>query len=194
MEPYLHHAPGLTVVVPGTPAHLAALLRASIRSPEPVVFLEHRRLYDLTGPVPDDPDFQVELGSATVVAPGEDLTLVAWGWMRQEAEAARVALEAEGISVELVDPRTIKPMDWATVLASVARTGRLLVAEEAPVTGSVAAEVLARAAEAGRLRAAARVTMPDVIHPYSVSMEAEILPSAAAIVAAALRLVGRRAS
>jgi pyruvate/2-oxoglutarate/acetoin dehydrogenase E1 component len=134
------------------------------------------------------------MGSATVVAPGEDLTLVGLGLDAPGGRGGEGGPGERGDSVELIDPRTVKPMDWATVLASVGRTGRLLVAEEAPVTGSVAADVLARAAEDGRLRAAARVTMPDVIHPDSASMESEILPSPVDIAAAALRLLGRGAS
>jgi pyruvate dehydrogenase E1 component beta subunit len=194
MEPFLHHAPGLVVVTPGTPRDAAGLLRAAIRSPEPVVFLEDRKLYPQEGEVPTDPDFTIPLGVAEVVREGADVTLVAWGGMRREAEAAADVLERRGIAAEVLDPRTISPMDWDAVLASVERTGRLLVAEEAPITGSVGAEILARVAEAGldRAPAMARVAMDDVISPYSASMEAEILPRRDDIVAAAVRLCERR--
>jgi pyruvate/2-oxoglutarate/acetoin dehydrogenase E1 component len=190
MEPYLHHAPGLTIVVPGTAADCAGLLRAAIRSPDPVLVLEHRKVYGLEGDVPQDQDFVVEIGEAHIVRPGDDLTIVAWGWMRHEAELAADELAGHGISVEVIDPRTIRPMDWNTIQRSVRKTGRLLVAEESPITGSVAAEILARVVESADDTAprVARVAMPDVIHPYSALMEAEILPGAGEIVAGAMRL------
>jgi acetoin:2,6-dichlorophenolindophenol oxidoreductase subunit beta len=183
MESYLHHAPGLTVIVPGSPADAAGLLRAAIRSPEPTVFFEHRRLYDLPGEVPDDEDFVLPLGKGQVVRRGRDVTVVAWAWMRQEAECAAAILEEDGISIEIVDPRTITPMDFGLIQSSVARTGTLVVAEEAPVTGSVGAEILARVMESSRDRAvrAIRVAMPNAIHPYSSTMEREILPDAKSI-------------
>jgi len=177
MEPFFHHTHGLTIVTPSTVEDAVGLLRSSIRSPDPVLFLEHRRLYDLSGSVPGDPEFVVPLGVANLVAAGDDVTVVAWGWMRHEAEAASAELNQMGIGVDLIDPRTIRPMDWETIQASVARTQRLVVVEEAQLTGSVSGEILARCVEAGpRGLRAARVTMPDRIHPYSADMEALILP------------------
>jgi pyruvate/2-oxoglutarate/acetoin dehydrogenase E1 component len=193
MEPFLHHAPGLVVVTPGTPTDAAGLLRSAIRSPEPVVFLEHRRIYDLTGDIPADPDYIVPIGTADVARPGRDVTIVAWGWMRHEALRAADELAAEGIEAEVIDPRTISPFDWPTVLGSVERTGHLLVVEEVPITGSVAAEVLARACEGkDRPPRCARLAMPDEIHPYSASMEAAMLPGSESIVPAVKRLIGHR--
>ena len=190
MEAYYHHAPGLTVVVPGTPADFAGLLRAAIRSPEPVFLMEHRRIYDMTGEVPDDPDFVVPIGHGEVVRNGDDVTLVAWGWMRHVADAAAQTLAAEGISAAVIDPRTIKPMDFDLIARSVARTGRLVVAEEAPITGSIGAEILARIVESSSSHVrATRVAMPDMIHPYSASMERKIMPDAEAVVAAVRALV-----
>ena len=194
MEPYFHHAPGLTVVTPGTARDMAGLLRAALRGPEPVLFLEHRRVYELAGEVPDEEDFTVELRRAAVVRRGRDVTLVAWGWMRSEAESAAHVLEGEGISVELIDPRTIAPMDHATIAQSVAHTGRLMVAEEANLTGGVGAEIVARAAETvARPIRVARVAMPDIIHPYSASMERQIIPNASTIAGAVRRLVSSEA-
>lgn len=193
MEPFLHHAPGLTVVTPGTPRDLAGLLRAAIRGREPVVLLEHRRVYDLEGDVPTDPDFTVPLSKAETVRHGDAATVVAWGWMRHEAEAAADRLSERGLHVDLIDPRTVRPMDWDTVIASVRRTKALVVVEEAPITGSVAAEVLARVAESGVPGVSyRRVAMPDVIHPYSASMEAPLLPATEDIVAAVERIVAER--
>ena len=189
MEPYLHHAPGLIIVVPGTPADAAGLTRAAIRSDDPVIVLEHRLVYDLVEPVPTDPHFTVPLGVAEVARAGDDLTVVAWGWMREEALTAAETLENEGISAEVIDPRTIRPMDWVTILASARRTRRVLVVEEAPITGGVGAEIVARAVEGIQPPpAVARVAMPDAIHPYSSKMEAQILPVAADIVRGARRL------
>jgi acetoin:2,6-dichlorophenolindophenol oxidoreductase subunit beta len=193
MEPFLYHAPGLVVVVPGTPRDAAGLLRSAIRSPEPVVFLEHRRVYELTGEVPTDPDYVVPLGVADIVRPGRDVTIVAWGWMRHEALRAADQLAASGVEAEVIDPRTISPFDWPTVLESVERTGHLLVVEEAPVTGSVGAEILARACEGkDQPPRCARVAMPDAIHPYSASMEAGMLPDSTTVVSAVTRLIGQR--
>ncbi|WP_324911378.1 alpha-ketoacid dehydrogenase subunit beta [Baekduia sp.] len=193
MEPYLHHTPGLTVVTPGTPADAAGLLRSAIASPDPVVFLEHRRLYDVAGPVPTDPGHRVPLGRAELVAEGDDLTVVAWGWMRTEAVLAVEALAREDITADLIDPRTISPIDWDPILASVERTGRLLVAEETPITGSVGAEIVARVVErSSRPVQVARVAMPDAIHPYSAAMERELLPTAEDVARAARQLVTRR--
>jgi pyruvate/2-oxoglutarate/acetoin dehydrogenase E1 component len=193
MEAYFHHAPGLTIVLPGTPADAAGLLRSAIRSPEPVLFLEHRNLYDLAGDVPSDLSYTTPIGKADIVRSGSDLTIVAWAWMRHESSTASDQLAKAGISVDLIDPRTIRPMDWDAIQGSVDKTGRLLVVEEAPRTGSVAAEILARVVERHRDRPirVARLNMPDVIHPYSPEMEASILPTAADIVRAASDLCVR---
>ena len=192
MEPFLHHAPGLIVVTPGTPRDMAGLLRSAIRCGEPVVLLEHRRVYDLEGEVPVSADFAVPLSTAETVRAGGAATVVAWGWMRQEAEVAAARLADQGLDIDLLDPRTIRPMDWETVLASSRRTKALVVAEESPVTGSVASEVLARVAEAQIGAVCARVTMPDVIHPYSATMEAPLLPTSDDICAAVERVVAAK--
>jgi pyruvate/2-oxoglutarate/acetoin dehydrogenase E1 component len=190
MEGFFHHEPGLVIVTPGTPRDMAGLLRASLRSRDPVIFLEHRRIYPMSGEVPDEDSFVVPLGSAEIVHPGEDITLVAWSWMRTEAENAVKTLDEEGISVELIDPRTIRPMDHTTIARSVARTGRLLVVEEGTRTGGVAAEVLVCAVEntAKPLRIA-RITTPDVILPYSAALELPLYPNARTIADAARRMV-----
>lgn len=190
MEAYFHHAPGLTVVCPGTPADIAGQLRASIRLDDPVLFLEHRKIYEMEGEIPDDPDFMVPLGVGETVREGSDVTVVAWAWMRHEAIMAADRLAEESISVEIIDPKTIKPMDFDLITRSVARTGRLVVAEEAQITGSVGAEIIARTVESvKRPVSVARVAMPDVIHPYSAEMEKEIIPDADSIVTAIRKMV-----
>jgi pyruvate/2-oxoglutarate/acetoin dehydrogenase E1 component len=190
MPPFLHHAPGLQVVVPSTPLDAVGLLRTSIRSPDPVVYLEDRRLYEEEGDVPDGDDFTVGIGEAHTVAVGSDLTIVAWAYMRRVAEQAVEELKQEGISGELVDPRTVKPMDWKTLAASTIRTGRLLIVEEAPRNGSVSGEVVARMVEAAPGTRVCRVTMPDdAIRPYSARMEATLIPGVRDVVRAARYLV-----
>jgi acetoin:2,6-dichlorophenolindophenol oxidoreductase subunit beta len=195
MESFFHHAPGLCVICPGTPKDMAGLLRAAIRSDEPTIVFEHRRVYELVGEVPDDPDFVVAIGEAEVVRNGRDATVVGWAWMRHLALEAAEMLAVEGVSIEVIDPRTIKRMDFASIVKSVERTGILVVAEEAPATGNIGAEIVARAMEvSARPFKAARVAMPDRVHPYSASMEAELLPSAAAIARAVRVALGRNSA
>jgi len=180
-------------MTPGTPADLAGLLRSAIRDGEPVVLLEHRKVYETEGPVPVDPDFMVPVGRADIARHGEDATVVAWGWMRHVALEAAAELGSEDVQIEVIDPRTIAPMDWPTIVSSASRTGRLVVVEEGPITGSVAAEVVARVAEStGGDVTVSRVTMPDAIHPYSPEMEARILPTAEWVAKAVRTLLATR--
>ncbi len=189
MEAFLHHAPGLTIVCPGTPRDTAGLLRASIQSDEPVVFLEHRRIYDLEDELPD-PDFVLSLGKSEVVREGRDITIVAWSWMRHEAVKAADSLAEDGIKATIIDPRTIKPLDDAPIIASARATGRLLVCEESFVTGNIGAEIITRAVTAcGPGLRCNRVAMPDKVHPYSAAMESEIIPGMTEIVRAARNMV-----
>jgi acetoin:2,6-dichlorophenolindophenol oxidoreductase subunit beta len=175
--------PGLKIVAPSTPSDAKALLKASIRDDNPVLFLEHKRLYsmqeDLTG------EDVGEIGKATVRRPGSDLTIVSAMKSVHDCLAAADALASDGIEAEVVDLRTLRPLDEATVLASVANTNRLLVVEEGPRTGGWAGEVLAVATEAGLhdLDEAWRLTTPDHPIPYSPTLEDAFLPLADSIVA-----------
>lgn len=183
MEAFFHHAPGLQIVCPGTTHDMAGLLRSAIRSDEPVLFLEHRRIYDMTGIVPDDDDAPLQIGTGELVRKGPDATIVAWAWMRHEALRAAEQLHGMGIDVTVIDPRSIKPMDFALIVKSVRETGKLVVAEEAPMTGSIGAEVIATVAEMiEHPIKVARVAMADLVHPYSPHMEKEIIPDARVIV------------
>src|SRR5581483_3814105 len=148
LEAILAHIPGLTVVMPSTPADTYGLLRAAIRDPNPVVFIENRLLYGQKGPRPPHGHL-VPIGRATVVRPGTDVTVVSVSRMVHEAVAAAETLAGEGIEVEVVDLRTIVPLDRATVLASVARTGRLVIAHEAVRDFGIGAELAALAADEG---------------------------------------------
>ena len=146
-EAWLGNVPGLTIVMPSTPADAKGLLKSSVRSNDPVVFLESKYLYRrVSGEVPDG-DHLVALGSADVKRQGSDVTVVATGAMVHEALAAAELLARERISVEVVDPRTLVPLDEETILDSVRRTGHLVIVHEAPVRGGFGGEVAAVVAE-----------------------------------------------
>ncbi len=179
-EAHFAHAPGLKVVAPATPADVKGLLIASIRDPDPVLFLEPLRGYrQVKGDVPEG-DFVVELGKARIAREGKDVTVVAWSAAVQVALQAAEDAQANGISVEVVDLRTLVPLDVATLAASVAKTGRAVVVHEAPLTAGFGAEVVATIQEEAFFSLQApvrRVTAPDV--PYPVQMlEEQYLPNA----------------
>jgi len=170
-EAYFAHTPGLTVVMPATPADTKGLLLASIRHGDPVMFLEPKAIYrTVKGEVPDG-DYVVPIGKARIAAAGTDLTLVAWGAMTHLAEKCAVAAKEKGISVEVIDLRTIVPWDRECVLDSVRKTGRLVVLHEAPRTGGFGGEIVATVAERvlDSLRAPIlRVTGFDTPFPYAL--------------------------
>lgn len=142
-EAWLLNVPGLTIILPSTPYDAKGLLKAAIRCDDPVIFLEHKYLYRrLKGEVPED-DYVLPIGKADVKRAGQDVTLVATGAVVQPALAAAEALERDGVSVEVIDPRTLLPLDHATLLASVRKTKRVVIAHEAPVVGGFGAEVAA---------------------------------------------------
>jgi acetoin:2,6-dichlorophenolindophenol oxidoreductase subunit beta len=174
--------PGLKIVCPSTPADAKALLKAAIRDDNPVLFFEHKRLYAMTGEVNGDVGV---IGEAAVVREGGDVTLV--GAMRtlHECLAAAEALAGEGIECEVIDMRTLRPPDAATVLRSLQKTNRLVVVEEGPRTGGWAAEIVACAAEGGLgdIDDIRRLTTPDHPIPYSPPLEDAFLPGAEAIAA-----------
>jgi pyruvate/2-oxoglutarate/acetoin dehydrogenase E1 component len=181
--------PGLKIVAPATPGDAKALLKAAIRDDNPVLFLEHKRLYSVKGEVADEP---AELGRAATRRPGSDVTIVASMKAVQDSLDAAEMLAAEGIDAEVVDLRTLRPLDTETVLASVTRTNRLVVVDEGPRTGGVAAEVLAMVAEhaLGDLDDAWRITTPNQPIPYSPTLEDDFLPSAASIAASIRERLG----
>ncbi len=129
MESYFYHVPGLKVVRPTTPADAKGLLKSAIRDDNPVVFIESETLYAVKGEVPEDPDFTIPLGKAIVRKEGRDVTVIAYMGMMYRAMEVAEALEKEGISVELVDPRTLRPMDAETIIGSVRKTHRAVVVE-----------------------------------------------------------------
>jgi|GEM_PF-40878 len=196
VEAFYAHVPGLKVLAPSTPADAKGLLLAAIRDPDPVLFLEHKRTYRLIkGEVPDD-DTVVPIGQAAIARPGTDVTVVSYGLMLHESLAAAELLSAEGISVEVIDLRTLLPLDRTTILASLQRTGRLCIVHEDTRTMGLGAELAALAAEEALdvLKApVCRVTAPDVGGiPVSPPMEDFILPNRDKIAAALRQLVATR--
>lgn len=172
------NVPGLVIVGPSTPFDAKGLLIASIENDNPVLFLEHKALYRLKGEV-EEGKYTVPLRQAAVVREGNDLTVVASMKMTHEALAAAAELAVEGISVEVVDLRTLRPWDQATVLESVSKTGRAVVANEAPKMGGLGAEVSATISEEvyAKLKAPVRrVCGLDTPIPFSLPLEKIILP------------------
>jgi pyruvate/2-oxoglutarate/acetoin dehydrogenase E1 component len=174
--------PGLKIVFPSSPAEAKGLLKASIRDDNPVVFLEHKRLYSVKGPLPAVET--IPLGQAAIPRAGADLTIVSIGKGVADALAAATALAHDGVSAEVVDLRTLRPLDIGTVLESVARTNRLLAVEEGPRTGGWAAGVLGAVAEHGLhdLDDAWIVATDETPIPYSPPLENAYIPDADAIV------------
>jgi pyruvate/2-oxoglutarate/acetoin dehydrogenase E1 component len=172
LQAWFAHIPGLKVVMPTTAEDAKGLLLASIFDPNPVVFLEHRWLHNTVGEVSEG-DFRIPLGKARIAKVGADITIVAMSYMTVEALHAANYLESQGIACEVIDLRTIKPLDWQTVMNSVAKTGRLLALDSGFTTGSVAGEIVARVAieKFNELKAApARLAMPDAPEPTSPAL------------------------
>lgn len=187
-EAYFCHTPGITVVIPSTPYDAKGLLLAAIESPDPVVFFEPKLLYrSAKGEVPAG-HYTVPIGKARLVKEGKDITLLTWGAMTVTCEKAAERLEKEdGVSVEILDLRTLAPLDLDAVLASVGKTGRCVIAHEAPNTGSWAAELSALIAERGLLRLqapVARVGGWDIRMPL-FRLEQYYIPDADRVVMAA---------
>jgi 2-oxoisovalerate dehydrogenase E1 component len=186
LEAWFVHVPGLVVLAPSTPYDAKGLLVSAIRDDNPVIFLEHKALYAVKGPVPEE-HYAIPIGKADVKRAGRDVTVVATQAMVGRALAAAADLEKDGVSVEVIDPRTLVPLDEATILASVAKTGRLVIAHEAVKRGGFGAEVAALVAEraidtldAPIVRVAAR----NVPMPYNDSLERATIPSQHDLVAA----------
>ncbi|MBZ4422811.1 alpha-ketoacid dehydrogenase subunit beta [Myxococcus sp. RHSTA-1-4] len=185
-EAYFCHTPGLTVVMPSTPADAKGLLTAAMRSPDPVIFLEPKKLYrHLRGEVPDG-EHVTPLGVVRTVREGGDVTLIAWGAMVEVATATADALGQEGISAHVCDVRTLSPLDEEGLLSAARATGRVVIIQEAPRTCGVASEIAALLAEHAMYDLKApiqRVTGFDVPHPY-FSIEHHHRPDSARVLAA----------
>ena len=184
--------PGLKIAFPSSPAEAKGLLKGAIRDDNPVVFLEHKRLYSVTGPEPAPGQEVIALGQAAVSRAGDDLTIVSVGKGVPDALAAADALAGDGISVEVIDLRTLRPLDVATVLESVAHTNRLLAVEEGPRTGGWATGLLGAVAEEGLhdLDDAWILATDETPIPYSPTLEDAFLPDADAIAASVRSRLG----
>lgn len=192
LETYFMHCPGMYLLYPATPADAKGLLKSAIRSNNPVVFLEHELLYNSKGEVPDDPDFTIPLGMADIKRSGETITLVAYARMTILALQAAEELAKEGISCEVVDLRSLTPLDQDTIVASVRKTGRAVVIEECWQTCGLGAEIVSRIYSTcfDTLKVpVARVAGLDVPMPYSRELEKMCIPQVASIKKAVLDLL-----
>jgi pyruvate dehydrogenase E1 component beta subunit len=193
LESWFVHVPGLKVVCPSTPADATGLLRASLRECNPVMFFEHKGLYPVTGEVPDDPDFIIPLGQAKIVREGTDCTVIANAKQTYHAEKAARELETEGISVEIIDPLTLDPLDMDSILVSVRKTSHAVIVHETWKTGGWGAEIAARLAEeavgylGGPIK---RVGAKHTPIPFSPVLENYVLPQPHDIVAAVRQSMG----
>ena len=192
LHAWFAHIPGLKVVMPTTPADAKGLLLSSIFDDNPVVFIEHRWLHNSEGEVPEG-DYRVPLGEANIVRSGNDITLVAMSYMTAEAMRASDYLSDHGVHCDVIDLRTLSPLDWDTVFASVGRTGRLLVADMGFRTCGVGGEVVARVVErlGNTMKAMPRrIALPDCPTPTSCALTNGFYPRAEEIVAEAASLLG----
>ena len=187
LESWYAYFPGLKVVMPSTPADAKGLLKSAIRDDDPVIFIEQERMYGMKGEVPEDPDFTIPLGVAEVKREGTDATIVARSLMVPTALKAAEELEKEGINCEVIDPRTIRPLDIDTIITSVQKTNRVVVAEESHPFCGVAAEIAAQIQDRAfdYLDAPVkRVSGVDVPMPYAKNLEQLAIPGVPQIVAA----------
>jgi pyruvate dehydrogenase E1 component beta subunit len=194
LEAWVCHVPGLKVVIPSTPADAKGLLKTAIRDPNPVVFIEQKLLYRQKGPVPDaGEDLTIPLGVADVKRSGKDLTIVTYGRMVQRSLEAAKALASEGIEAEVIDIRSLVPLDAGCIIGSVKKTGKVMIVHEACRTGGFGGEIAAVIADSEAFfhldAPIRRVAGLDVPIPYNPVLEANVVPTFDAIVAAARDLV-----
>lgn len=193
LQAWFAHIPGLRVIVPTFPRDAYGLLRASIADPNPVVFLEHRWLHHAAGDLRQD-ELSGDLAKARVCRLGDDVTICASGILTLEALKAADWLSEKGVSCDVIDLRTLNPIDWETIFNSVAHTGRLVVCDPAAITGSIAGEIVARVTTDifDKLRTApARIAQPDIPEPTSAALTRGFHVDAQRIAHAALQSVGR---
>lgn len=190
--PVFMNVPGLKLICPTNPADAKGLLKAAVRDEDPVLVFEDSKLWAIKDDVPTDPEFVLPIGKAHVKQPGSDVTLVAIAGAMRPALAATKALAQEGVSVELIDLRTLKPLDTETILASVAKTGRLVLVENAHRLCSITGEISATLSEEGfgyLKQPIQRLAAPDVHVPFSPVLEALLYPTKETIVAAVRKVL-----
>ncbi len=192
VESWFMGIPGLKIAVPSTPLDAKGLLKAAIRDDAPVIFLEHKRLYGVKGSVPEDEDFVIPFGKADIKRQGNDVTIVAISFMVRQALRAAEILQTEGIDAEVIDPRTLLPLDKEAIIASIGKTGRLVVVEEGPKTGGVAAEIISVIAEDAFFYLDAppkRVAGLNTPMPFSPPLEDFVVPNEMKIVDAVKQIL-----
>lgn len=192
MESWFAFIPGLKVVHPSTPMDAKGLLKSAIRDNNPVVMFEHKQLYSMVGEVSEDPDFLVPIGKCDVKRPGKDVTIITYSYVTHFALQAAENLAKQGIDVEVVDLRTIKPLDVEGILASVRKTGRVLCLQETWLTCSVMSEVAAIIAENAMdalKTPLVRLGAKECPNPYNAKLEHYMLPSVESITEAVEKLV-----
>lgn len=191
LEAWFMHIPGIMIAMPSSPYDAKGLLKTAIRNPNPVIFFENKMLYNEKSEVPEEPYF-VPFGQANIIREGEDVTIVALSDMVQYALKAADQLAGQGISAEVIDPRTLAPLDIVTIVQSVQKTGRLVVAHEANLTCGVGAEIASRVAYQAfdyLLAPIERVAAKDSPVPFNPRLEKEVLPDDRDVVAAVSRVV-----
>ena len=191
LEALFMHIPGLQVAVPSTPYDAKGLLKTAIRNDNPVIFCEHKLLYPITGPVPEE-EYTLPFGEADIKREGSDVTIIATLYMVHKALNASEKLKEEGINAEVVDPRTLVPLDKETIINSVKKTGRVVIVTEDCKTAGVSAEIAAIIAEEALDYLDApikRVTNPDVPIPFSPPLESYVIPDEKRIIEAVKEVV-----
>ena len=191
MESWFMHVPGLQVVVPSTPHDVKGLFKSAVRSPDPVLFFEYKRNYTIEGEVPDE-DYTIPIGKADIKREGEDATVVAIGPMVHKALAAGITLEDDGFDIEVVDPRTLSPLDTETICESVSKTGRAVICEEDSSFAGSGAEIAAMLADKcfPDLKApVTRVGLPHVPMPFSAGLVEHIIPDVPQVIEAVRRVM-----
>jgi pyruvate dehydrogenase E1 component beta subunit len=196
LYPLFTHIPGLKVVVPSTPYDVKGLLTQAIRDPDPVVFCEHKVLYSTEGDVPEE-QYTIPFGEANILTEGDDVTVVALGRMALLAEQAAKGLADDGIACEVIDPRTVSPLDTDTIIESVENTGRLVVVDESSPRCGMAGDIIAIVAQEafGALKTAPlAVTPPHTPVPFSPTLEDAYLPTPEKIADAVRSVAGATAA
>ena len=194
LEAWFCHIPGLKVVAASTPYDVKGLLKSSIRDNNPVIFVEQKLLYRVKGEVPEE-EYTIPLGKADIKREGKDVTVVTYGRMLQRVLEAAEEAEKDGISVEVVDPRTLVPLDTETIIKSVMKTGKLIVVNEAVKTGSFAGEIVSRVVESEAFdyldSEVIRLSGKDTPIPYNPKLEASVVPNKDDIKEAIYKAMGK---
>lgn len=190
--PLFMNVPGLKIISPSSPADIKGLLKSAVRDDDPVMIFEDTKLWPVKGEVPTDPNYLVPIGKADIKRAGNDVTIVAIGGaMRMVLEACETLAE-QGISVEAIDPRTLKPLDMETIIRSVAKTGRLVLVENAHRMANVSAEIAAIVSEEAfdsLRKPIQRISAPDCHVPFSPALESQLFPTKEKVLAAVKRLL-----